>query len=62
MADFTPPNWLTEKCGDEYKQSVRNATVRFLYDSDLNEILENVRSSIRSKELWHCEMTTLFAL
>lgn len=36
--------------------------VIFLYDSDPNEILQNILSMIRPIELWNCEIPTLFVL
>ncbi len=62
MSSITPPDWLKEECDDEYTKSIRNAMIRFLYDSHPNDVVEDVGRLIRPIEVWRCEMTTLFAL
>ncbi len=62
MNNITPPSWITETCDHQDTQSVRDAMIRFLYESEPDKILEDVRSLIQPIELWRCEMTTLYAL
>ena len=61
-SELKPPTWLSEKSNHRETQSIQNAIIRFLYDSEDHSVIEDIKSMILPSEIWNCEQTTLFAL